>query len=289
MRKVNEMEILVGKYSGYCNGVKYTVEEANKALEKKETIYCLGEIVHNERVVKDLEEKGMKTISDISEAPINSKVIIRAHGEQKDTYEKAQQKGIELLDLTCGKIRAIRAKAMSKKETCFIIIVGKKEHPETLGVRSFLGENSFILEDEDDLKSCQERYKASGENNIYVVSQTTFNSSKFDYLVQLIKENFAGEVLVDKTICNATNNRQEETEQMSKKVDCMIIVGGKKSSNTKELEVISKENCQNVFLVQGVEDLTEIDTHKYEKIGIMAGASTPEVVVEEIISYLNDH
>lgn len=282
------MEIIIGNYSGFCNGVKYTVEEANKALDTNQTIYCLGEIVHNERVIKDLEEKGMMTISNIEEAPNNSKVIIRAHGELKPTYEKAEQKGIELLDLTCGKIKAIRIKIKNKVEDHFIIIIGKKNHPETLGVQSFSGDNSFILEDEEDIEECKEKYRQSSMKNIYIVSQTTFNSNKFDKLVQDIKNVFEGQIIVDKTICNATSNRQDETKELSKKVDYMIIVGGKKSSNTKELEVISKENCKNVYLVQEVEDLKDIEIKKDSTIGIMAGASTPEVVVDEIVQFLKE-
>lgn len=282
------MEIIVGKYSGFCNGVKYTVEEANKVVEKDKKIYCLGEIVHNERVIKDLEEKGMKTIHSIEEANNNSKLIIRAHGEVKETYDRAKEKKIELLDLTCGKIKAIRQKIKNKIEDYYILIIGKKNHPETLGVQSISGPYSYILENEEEIEEWNQDYQASNKNKIYIVSQTTFNSDKFDELVKKIKKVCRGEIIVDKTICDATSNRQQETHELSKKVDIMIIVGGKKSSNTKELEVISKENCKNVYLVQNVDDLKEEIIQKDSKIGIMAGASTPEIVVKEIIEYLNE-
>ena len=280
------MEIIVGKYSGFCNGVKYTVEEANKAVEGKDTIYCLGEIVHNERVIQDLENKGMKTIQSIEAAEDNSKVIIRAHGERKETYDKAKEKGITLIDLTCGKIKAIRIKIKKQIQDSFIVIIGKKEHPETLGVQSFAGDNSFILENEEEIEECKKAFQKSKKEKIYIVSQTTFNGDKFDSLVEKLKKELKGEITIDKTICDATSNRQEETRELSKIVDVMIIVGGKKSSNTKELEVISKENCKNVYLVQDVEDLNEIDIPKDVKIGLMAGASTPEIVVKEILDYL---
>ena len=269
------MKIIVGKTSGFCNGVKYTVEEANKMVENNKEIYCLGEIVHNERVIKDLEKKGMKTIHSIEEANRNSKLIIRAHGELKETYEKAKEKEIELLDLTCGKIKAIRLKIQNKLKDHYIVIIGKKNHPETQGVQSFSGNHSFIIEKEEDIKEWQKDFQASKKDKVYVVSQTTFNSDKFDELV-------------DKTICDATSNRQEETRELSKKVDIMLIVGGKKSSNTKELEVISKENCKNVYLIQDVDDLKEIRIEKNSTIGIMAGASTPKVVVEEIMKHLEE-
>ena len=125
------MKIVIGKTSGFCNGVENTIKRAEDALSK-EKIYCLGEIVHNERVINDLENKGMITISNIDDAPNNSKVIIRAHGELKETYDKAKEKNIEVIDLTCGKIKAIRVKISKKVEEHYIIIVGKKNHPESL-------------------------------------------------------------------------------------------------------------------------------------------------------------
>ena len=153
---------------------------------------------------------------------------------------------------------------------------------------SFSGKDSYILENKEDIPECLKKYKESKKEKVYIVSQTTFNSDKFDQLVEEIQKEFPGEILVDKTICNATSNRQEETRELSKQVDIMIIVGGKKSSNTKELEVISKEHCKNVYLVQDVEDLKKENIPSNSKIGIMAGASTPEVVVEEIIKYCKE-
>ena len=276
------MNIVIGKTSGFCNGVENTIKRAEDALSK-EKIYCLGEIVHNERVINDLENKGMITISNIDDAPNNSKVIIRAHGELKETYDKAKEKNIEVIDLTCGKIKAIRVKISKKVEEHYIIIVGKKNHPESLGVLSFSGNNSSIIEDKEDIKDVITNFSKTNLNKIYIVSQTTFNSDKFDKLVSIIKESTNKEVEVDKTICDATSKRQNETRELSKTVDTMIIVGGKKSSNTKELEIIAKEHCNNVILIQDKDDLKDNEIVG-ENIGIMAGASTPTIVVEEIIS-----
>lgn len=275
------MNITIGKTSGFCNGVENTVKRAEDALNK-EKVYCLGEIVHNERVIHDLESKGMITINNIDEAPNNSKVIIRAHGELKETYDKAKEKNIEVIDLTCGKIKAIRVKISKKVEDHYIIIIGKKNHPESLGVLSFSGDNSSIVEDKEDIKNVIAKIEKTSLNNIYIVSQTTFNSDKFDELVNLIKENTTKEVIIDKTICDATSKRQNETRELSKQVDTMIIVGGKKSSNTKELEIIAKGQCNNVLLIQDKDDLKDNNIIG-SNIGIMAGASTPTIVVEEII------
>ena len=280
------MDIIIGKYSGFCNGVKYTIDQANKIISENKDIYCLGEIVHNENVVEELEKKGMKTIHSINECPNNSKLIIRAHGDLKETYDKAKEKGVQIFDLTCGKIKSIRMKIDKKKDDHFIIIIGKKNHPESLGVQSFSGNNSYIIEDESNINKCIEKLANSKKDKAYIISQTTFNSDKFDKLVNILKEKTQKELIVEKTICNATSNRQQETDLISKEVDLMIIVGGKKSSNTKELEVISKKNCKNVLLIQDVNDLKNMNFKKIKKIGIMAGASTPEIIVNEIIDYI---
>ena len=278
------MKITIGKTSGFCNGVQNTVKKAEDALGN-EKVYCLGEIVHNERVIHELEANGMITINKIEDAPNNSKVIIRAHVELKETYDRAKEKNLEILDLTCGKIKAIRVKISKKLEDHYIIIIGKKNHPESLGVLSFSGDNSNIIEDKEDINEIIDKVNNSLLNKIYIVSQTTFNSDKFDELISIIKNKTTKEVIVDKTICDATSKRQNETRELSKIVDTMIIVGGKKSSNTKELEIIAKENCDNVILIQEKNDLNN-NQIVGEHIGIMAGASTPTILVEEIIEEL---
>ena len=279
------MNVIIGKTSGFCNGVSYTVKTAEEAI-KNEKIYCLGEIVHNERVINDLEKNGMITIKNIDEAPNNSKVIIRAHGELKETYDKALQKNIDILDLTCGKIKAIRVKISKRVDDHFIVIIGKKQHPESLGVLSFSGNNSLIIEDFEDIDKNIEIINGSSMNKIYIVSQTTFNADKYDKLVDYLKSLTEKDIIIDKTICDATSKRQNETKELSKKVDTMIIVGGRKSSNTKELELIAKEYCSNVLLVQNKDDIN-IENIIGENVGIMAGASTPNVVVDEIVDKLN--
>lgn len=279
------MEIIVGKLSGFCNGVKNTVETANKVINEG-CVYCLGQIVHNERVIKELEDKGMITINNIEEAKDNSKMIIRAHGEVKEVYDRAKEKKLEVIDLTCGNVKVIRNKVSEKNKDNFIVIIGKNNHPETNGILSFAGNNAYILENEEEIDTLKNFLEQSGLNKIYIVSQTTFNSEKFDYLVEQIKNKINANIEVNKTICNATSNRQKETENLSKEVDIMIIIGGKNSSNTKELEVVSKNNCKEVYLIQEVNDLKKVKINIDKKIGIMAGASTPDIVTNEVINYL---
>ena len=129
------MEIVIGKLAGFCFGVNHAVEEANKLLDNETGIYCLGEIVHNKQVVEKLENKGMKTVNSLDEIPDGSTVIFRAHGEAESVYKMAERKNLKVVDLTCGKVKAIHIKVQRNKEDSFILIVGKKSHPEVIGIK----------------------------------------------------------------------------------------------------------------------------------------------------------
>lgn len=281
------MEIICGKLNGFCAGVNYTIKKATELLENtNETIYCLGEIIHNERVIDELENKGMITINDINEAPNNSKVIFRAHGEAKEIYEIANSKNIKIFDLTCGKIKIIRNKIEKNKDDSFIIIIGKKNHPETIGNISFTKPFGSIIETIDDINSVYEEFKLSNLKKVYIIAQTTFSSKKYDEYVNIIQDTFKDtKIIIDKTICDTTENRQTEANELSKTVDKMIIIGGKHSSNTKELAKITEKNCET-YLIQTIEDLKDCEFNETDKIGVISGASTPLNAINEIIDYL---
>lgn len=281
------MEVIVGKTSGFCFGVDNAVKGAQKVIKDNGSVYCLGEIIHNEQVIKSLEDYGMITVDNLSDIPEGEKVIFRAHGEAKKVYEMAEKKNLKIFDFTCPKVKAIHMKVQREKEKSFIIIIGKKNHPEIIGTKGFAGENSYVVESEDDILDAYMEYEKTNLGRVYVFSQTTFSSSKFDKIVEEIQTNFyEADVFVDKTICDSTENRQQETRELSKKVNKMIIIGGKNSSNTKELAKVAEENCNQVYLVQTVDDLNGVEFSSEDKIGIMAGASTPEKSIEQIVDFL---
>ena len=271
------MELIVGKYAGMCEGVNYAVKKAKEIVKENKKIYCLGELVHNSQVISELEKDGMITVQDIEEIPNDSKVIFRTHGVPKEIY-----------DLTCGNVRAIHMKVEKEKRKSFIIIVGNASHPEVIGIKGFAGANSYVIEDADEILDAYIEYEKTKMEYVYVVGQTTFSSKKFDTIANELKENFAETiVIVDKTICSATDKRQDETREISKKVTSTVIIGGKNSSNTQKLLEIAKENCKKVYFAQTQKDLKEIDFANEEKVGIMAGASTPKEVVDDIIEFFN--
>lgn len=280
------MEIVVGKMAGFCKGVENAVKKAEENVKKGE-IYCLGELVHNGQVIEDLESKGMITVNDIDEIPDGKIVIFRAHGEGEKVYEKARGKNLEIVDLTCGYVSKIHEKVKKEKQNSFIIILGKKNHPEVIGTKGFAGENSFVIESEEDILDAYMEYEKTYLGRVYVVAQTTFSSKLFDELAKEIETNFIeADVVIDKTICMATEQRQLETEKMSKVFHTMIIIGGKHSSNTKELANVAKKNCENVYLIQGINDLKEIKFDMSKNIGVMAGASTPKYIIDDVKKYL---
>ena len=189
--------------------------------------------------------------------------------------------------MTCGNVKRIHEKVEKESKKSFILILGKKEHPEVIGTKGFSGENSFVIETEEDILDAYIEYEKTHLGSIYIVAQTTFSSSYFDILVKEIETNFIeADIIVDKTICMATEKRQEEMKQMSKVFHTMVIIGGKNSSNTKELVKIAEKECKNVYSIQTVDELKELEISDLKSIGIMAGASTPKESIQEVEEYL---
>lgn len=283
------MIIKVGKTSGYCYGVKNAVENAEKELNNSsETIYCLGELVHNKDVIDKLQEKGLKIIENIEEA--KGKTIIRSHGVEKEIYQKAKQNNIDLIDLTCPIVLKIHKTVQEySKQNYYIFLIGINKHPETIGTYSFCGANSTIISNIEDIDEAIEKFEKSKLENILVISQTTYSLKLFEEIIKQIKQKIPTTVKIEikNTICLSTENRQKETEKLSKEVELMIIVGGKNSSNTIKLYEIALKNCKNAIFIQNKNDIKKEEILKYEEIGIMAGSSTPEEIIKEIIELLH--
>lgn len=284
------MEIVVGKLAGFCGGVINSVVKTEKLLDEYSKIYCLGELVHNKQVVDKLIGKGLIIVDSLEEVPDGEKVIVRAHGIAKEVYELATIKNIELYDLTCPNVLKIHEEASRLvEEGYFVILIAQKDHPEAIGTISFCGNNSFILEKEEQLNEVIEAIKFSGIKKVAVISQTTYSMMKFDKLSELLRNELKEyDVLVNNTICSATELRQKETSELSTNVDAMIIIGGKNSSNTKKLYEIASANCNNSFIIETVEDIMNEDMSIFDKIGVMAGASTPKESIDAVVKYLRE-
>lgn len=288
------MEIVIGKTAGFCYGVKNAVEKSTEELKKENQLYCLGEIVHNSKVVNELESKGLITIDNLNQNEEGLKTIIRAHGVSKQVYEEAKQNKIELIDLTCPMVLKIHKIASEYEEKGhFIFVVGNKNHPETVGTVGFCGNNYVIIEHEEDIDNAIEELKNSGIQNLLIIVQTTFSLEKFNKYTDIIREKIEEgknniNIEIVNTICNATRIRQEETDKISKEVDYMIIIGGKNSSNTKKLFEIAAKNCPNTICIEDSKELDIENIKKSNKVGIMAGASTPQRSIEEVVNMLEN-
>lgn len=276
------MEIIIARYSGFCGGVRRSVNLADEAIKNNNEAYCVGPLVHNPQLVENFEEKGLKVI-DKDEALLlkNSTILIRAHGESAEFKGKLQENNNTVVDATCPHLMNIYDKIIQKENEGYqVIIVGDKTHPEIIAMDSYL-KNGIVISDETEAKNVK------GYVKLYVVSQTT---NRFDYFYDIankLKEN-NDSVVIENTICKATENRQQAAKSLSEEVDCMIVVGGFNSSNTNKLYQVAKMNCNNVFRIETVNELPLQKLSKFKKVGIIAGASTPDEIIEEVVSSMDE-
>ncbi|MGN0398126.1 MAG: 4-hydroxy-3-methylbut-2-enyl diphosphate reductase [Candidatus Fimimorpha sp.] len=276
------MEVIVAKSAGFCFGVKRAVDRVYEevANHSDEQIYTFGPIIHNEEVVRDLEERGVQVID--SEEGLKSLekgiVIIRSHGVSRGIYELLERLGIKVVDVTCPFVKKIHRIVDEKsKEGYRIVIIGNAKHPEVQGIIGWSNSEAFAVETDEDFNQLPFFEK----EKICIVSQTTFNYKKFQYFVEKFSKK-GYDISVLNTICNATHERQVEAKQIAGQVDGMIVIGGKHSSNTQKLFEICKKECYNTCYIQTVEDLDLSWGESLKKVGITAGASTPNKIIEEV-------
>ena len=276
------MEVKLAETAGFCFGVKRAVETVYEEVEScdGEKIYTYGPIIHNDEVVKDLNSKGVQVINTLDELKALEEgiVIIRSHGVSKDIYNILNKKGIKCVDATCPFVKKIHkiVEKESEKGT-YIIIIGDEKHPEVKGIKGWAKDHVSVIKTEKEARE----YSAPENANVCIVSQTTFNYNKFKYLVEIItKKNYNISVL--NTICSATKERQTEAESIAREVDAMIVIGDKHSSNTQKLFEICSNACKDTYYIQTLGDLNMNQLRSVETVGITAGASTPNNIIEEV-------
>jgi 4-hydroxy-3-methylbut-2-enyl diphosphate reductase len=274
------MEVIVAEHAGFCFGVKRAVEQVYELVKTGKPIYTYGPIIHNEYVVKDLEEKGVKVLEDEEQLDWvqDGIVVIRSHGVPKRICEKIEKKGLECVDATCPFVKRIhniveKESAAGKK----IVIIGNSGHPEVEGIKGWSCVPADVIESEEEARN----FKCEKAREICIVAQTTFNYNKFEEIVEIFKEQ-GYNVIVVNTICNATEVRQTEAREIAAQVDVMIVIGGNQSSNTRKLYEICKEGCANTYFVQSLDDLNLVLPKSVRLVGITAGASTPNNIIEEV-------
>ena len=273
------MKIIVAKSAGFCWGVKRAVNMAIAAAKENGIVYSLGELIHNPQEIKRLETFGIKKVDFINEIPENSTVIIRSHGVPPNIIKKLKEKRVSIIDATCPFVKAIQEKAVSlEKEGYPVCILGNSSHPEVIGIAGHV-KDPVIVENENDIE------KLTSFQKLGIVCQTTLNSELLSRFVASLSKKIK-EMKLFNTICKATKVRQEETKKIAQQVDIMIVIGGKNSSNTSKLFAISKKLNNNTFHIESAEEIKESWFKNIEKIGITAGASTPQWVIEEVIEHI---
>ena len=284
------MEVIRAKSAGFCFGVKRAVETVYEQvkIEKEKQIYTYGPIIHNAEVVKDMEACGIKVIN--SEEELNELedglVIIRSHGVPKRICDSLDNRGISYVDATCPFVKRIH-KIVSEESTKGnrIIIIGDSRHPEVQGINGWVNGEAFIIQNIEEAEAFELPDSKTSESvekcQICVVAQTTFNYKKFKELVEIISKK-GYDINVLNTICNATKERQEEARSIAEEVDAMIVIGDKHSSNTQKLFEICEKACNNTYYIQTLGDLDTNQLRSVETVGITAGASTPNNIIEEV-------
>ena len=276
------MDVIVAKTAGFCFGVRRAVNTVYEQVEKGiKPIYTYGPIIHNEEVVRDLEEKGVRVIHGEEELKqlTEGTVIIRSHGVARNIYTMIQQQGLTLVDATCPFVKKIHKIVRQKSEEGYdIVIIGNASHPEVEGIQGWATRPAAVIETEEEAR----QYHPSGEKPLCIVSQTTFNYKKFDKLVEIISKVRYDSSDILNTICNATEERQTEAREIARKADAMIVIGGKHSSNTQKLFEICRKECANTYYIQTLVDLDIRLLPSRGCVGITAGASTPNNLIEEV-------
>ena len=273
------MEIILSKFSGYCYGVKKAVSVADESIDKYEDIYSLGSLIHNKRAVEKLKNKGLKVVDDIEEK--NKNIIFRSHGVEKKYYDYANKNNLNVIDTTCIYVKKIHQIVEEKyKDGYEIIIVGSKKHPEVIGINSWSNYKAQFVEEIADT----DKLNIDEEKSYAVVFQTTFNIEKYTKIVEILKEKIKNVEILN-TICSATKKRQDFALQLADEVDMMIVIGDTSSSNSKKLYELANEKVKSIF-IEDVAELEEVMFEGVQKLGVTAGASTPDFVIDEVIEYL---
>lgn len=284
-------EILTAANSGFCFGVKQAIEKTEEEIRRKAEgsspgrIYTWGPLIHNKTVTDGLKEKGVSILDSLENVKPEDVIIVRSHGETKEFFEKARARNCKIIDATCPfvkKIQQLAEKAHRKGKQ--VVIVGDRLHPEVKGINGWCDNSAITVNSVEDAEGVLENHN---RNLFFLVAQTTIKKELLDAVIRVFETNNV-HVEVNNTICNATALRQKSCAELAEICDAMLIIGGRESSNTGKLFEISEKKCKKTFFVEKIEDLPLHQIAKCNKIGIAAGASTPECVIKEVIATMSE-
>jgi (E)-4-hydroxy-3-methyl-but-2-enyl pyrophosphate reductase len=273
------MEIFLADKAGFCFGVKRAINTAFEAAGRGR-VYCLGPLIHNPQEVERLNQAGVSTVEDLMSLKPGDSVIIRSHGVPPAVLTQARDKGLNIIDLTCPFVsKAQRDAEALKKEGYQVVVVGEKKHPEVQSILGYAGEDAVVVEKADDTEGLELR------SRLGVVAQTTQSYGNFSEIVLKLLR-LSKEIKVFNTICSSTKERQDAARTLAGQVDVMLVVGGRNSANTSRLADLCKREGKHTYHIELADEIRHEWLNGANKIGVTAGASTPDWVVEGVIKQL---
>ncbi len=276
------MKIILAEHAGFCFGVKRAAEQAIRLAKEGETLYTLGELIHNRRFIEYLSTLGIHTVHSVREIPPGGHALIRSHGVGEAVYRDLEARGLSYTDLTCPFVARIHRKVAAEKENfSAIVIVGREEHPEVVGIKGWAGEHAYVV------SSAEEAAALPFMESVLVVAQTTITRRLFTEACRAIGKR-AGHVELFDSICETTAERQDETAKLAALSDAVLVIGDPQSSNSKNLEQIAKRYCKNVDFVESAAQLILEKYVNYDIISIVAGASAPDRIIREVRTRMSE-
>jgi (E)-4-hydroxy-3-methyl-but-2-enyl pyrophosphate reductase len=275
------MQVLLADEYGFCFGVERAVDMVEDALGEGDTVRSLGPLIHNEQEMARLGEHGVTTITDPIQIKRGETAVIRAHGVTPDVQKELEEKASKVVDATCPFVtRVQRLAARAAEQDRHVVVVGSPDHPEMIGVKGYAPDHAFVIRDETEVAGLPKL------RNPIVVSQTTIKAKTFFDTAEAIKTRTDDEVQVVNTICSATRDRQDAARALAGMVDAFYIIGGRHSSNSVKLLAVCKEQCEKSFLIETEDEINASDIAGAERVGVTAGASTPEWLIQKIVRHL---
>ena len=277
------MNIIIAKSAGYCFGVRDAVNIAYETAEKYGSVYMLGDIVHNERVVSDLEKAGAKVVKNLDEIPKDSPVLFRAHGTKTDIWDEAKKKNLKVIDATCPLVHEIHHEVKKlEEEKRQIIIIGDHGHDEVVAIADQVTKRKPIIISNPEEAMKLRRYKRAG-----IVSQSTQMIENLQDIMDVLLQKVYDLRFVN-TICFPTKRNHERIKELSVNCDLMIVIGSFTSANSKRLTELAVQRNDNSYQVTGKEDLKKEWFYNVKNVGISAGASTPDYLIEEVKTQIKE-
>ena len=281
------MKVIQAESAGFCFGVKRSVEIADKLLQENQSVASLGDLIHNEQVVREMTERGLRVIQDPAEAKPGETVIIRAHGVSEQVLRRLEEQGSPVVDATCPKVKAIHAIVRrASEEGRFVIIIGMRHHPEVEGIRGWC-QSCEVFENAQELEKWLENTPNIWNKAVTMVVQTTQTQNNFDECAKIIKKRCTNSKISD-TICSATSTRQTEAAELASQCEAMVVIGGKHSANSIHLAKICAEHCDRVEFIESADELDLSVLKDCETIGLTAGASTPAWIIKEVRNKMDE-